>query len=154
MNAQRAAAAYDRHVGRYGVQLAAGLLGVAGVTRGQRALDVGCGPGPLTRALADFLGAEHVAAVDPSMPFVEACQERVPGADVRVGVGEALPFADDTFDVVLAQLVLQLMNDRQAGVREIMRVARPPGDGRRERLGRTPHAASARVLGRSASGGA
>ena len=69
MNAQGVAAAYDRHVGRYGVQLAAGLLGVAGVTHGQRALDVGCGPGPLARALADFLGAEHVAAVDPSMPF-------------------------------------------------------------------------------------
>jgi len=127
MNGQGVAAAYDRHVGRYGVQLAVGLLGVAGVERGQRALDVGCGPGPLTRVLADCLGAENVAAVDPSMPFVEACQERVPGADVRVGVGEALPFADGGFDLVLAQLVVQLMNDREAGVREMMRVARTGG---------------------------
>jgi SAM-dependent methyltransferase len=127
MSVPGAAEAYDRHVGRYGAQLAAGLIGVAGVRGGQRALDVGCGPGPLTSALADALGAEHVAAVDPSEPFVEACRARVPGADVRVGVGERLPFADGSFDAVLAQLVVQLMEDRDAGVREMARVALPGG---------------------------
>ena len=121
------AEAYDRHVGRYGAQLAAELIHVAGLRPGQRALDVGCGPGALTRALADALGAENVAAVDPSEAFVAACRARVPGADVRVGVGERLPFDDDTFDAVLAQLVVQLMDDRAAGVREMARVARPGG---------------------------
>jgi ubiquinone/menaquinone biosynthesis C-methylase UbiE len=125
MRVPGAAEAYDHHVGRYGAQLAAGLIEVAGVRRGQRALDVGCGPGPLTSALAEALGAENVAAVDPSEPFVEACRARVPGADVRVGVGERLPFADGTFDVVLAQLVVQLMDDRDTGVREMARVAIP-----------------------------
>jgi hypothetical protein len=71
------AEAYDRHVGRYGTQLASGLIEAAGVKSGWRALDVGCGPGPLTRALADLLGQQNVAAVDPSEPFVEACRERV-----------------------------------------------------------------------------
>jgi SAM-dependent methyltransferase len=121
------AEAYDRHVGRYGAQLAAELIRVAGLRRGQRALDIGCGPGALTRALADTLGAENVAAVDPSKAFVGACRVRAPGADVRVGVGERLPFADGSFDAVLAQLVVQLMNDRDAGVREMARVARPGG---------------------------
>jgi len=127
MSVRGVAEAYDHHVGRYGAQLAAGLIDVAGVRRGQRALDVGCGPGPLTSALADALGAENVAAVDPSEPFVEACRMRVPGADVRVGVGERLPFADGSFDAVLAQLVVQLMEDREAGVREMTRVTRPGG---------------------------
>jgi SAM-dependent methyltransferase len=127
MSALGAAEAYDHHVGRYGAQLAAGLLEVAGARRGQRALDVGCGPGPLTTALADALGARNVAAVDPSEPFVEACRARVPGADVRVAVGERLPFADGSFDAVLAQLVVQLMDDRDAGVREMARVAMPGG---------------------------
>ena len=86
-------------------QLAAGLIGAAGIRPGQRVLDVGCGPGPLTTELAGLLGSENVAAVDPSEPFVEACRSRVPGADVRVGVGEELPFAADEFDAVLAQLV-------------------------------------------------
>jgi SAM-dependent methyltransferase len=119
-----AAEAYDRHVGRYGAQLASGLAEVSGVRRGQRALDVGCGPGPLTVVLGERLGTSNVAAVDPSEPFVEACRARTPGADVRVAVGERLPFAVGEFDVVLAQLVVQLMEDRVAGVREMARVAR------------------------------
>jgi trans-aconitate methyltransferase len=63
------AEAYDHHVGRYGSQLAAGLIDVAAVRPGQRVLDVGCGPGALTRALAERAGAANVAAVDPSPDF-------------------------------------------------------------------------------------
>jgi SAM-dependent methyltransferase len=122
-----AAEAYDRHVGRYGAQLASRLVEVAGLRPGQRALDVGCGPGPLTRVLGDRLGANNVAAVDPSEPFAAACRSRVPGADVRVAVAEELPFDANEFDAVLAQLVVQLMDDRDKGVREMVRVARPRG---------------------------
>jgi ubiquinone/menaquinone biosynthesis C-methylase UbiE len=121
------AEAYDHHVGRYGAQLAADLIKAAAVQPGQQALDVGCGPGPLTKALADLVGAQNVAAVDPSAAFVEACRDRVPGADIQVGVGEALPFEAARFDAVLAQLVVQLMEDRDAGVAEMVRVARPGG---------------------------
>jgi SAM-dependent methyltransferase len=51
----------------------------------------------------------------------------VPGADVRAGVAEELPFAPDTFDAALAQLVVQLLRDRDAGVREMVRVTRAGG---------------------------
>jgi SAM-dependent methyltransferase len=122
-----AADAYDGHVGRYGAQLAAGLLDVAEIRPGHRVLDVGCGPGPLTRALADRAGGGNIAAVDPSPEFVEACRARVPGADVRVGSAERLPFSSGTFDATLAQLVVQLMEDRDAGVAEMIRVTRPGG---------------------------
>src|SRR5689334_22939301 len=116
---------YDRHIGRYGSSLAAGLIAAAGVGPGVRALDVGCGPGALTAALASALGAEAVAAVDPSAPFVEACRARVPGADVRRAAAEALPFAAGRFGAVLSQLVVNFMADAPAGVREMARVARP-----------------------------
>jgi SAM-dependent methyltransferase len=119
--------AYDRHVGRYSPGLAAALLEAGGVAAGQRALDVGCGPGALTRALAAALGADHVAAVDPSPTFVEACRARVPGADVRQAAAEALPFKDAGFDVVLSQLVVNFLTDAPAGVREMRRVARAGG---------------------------
>jgi SAM-dependent methyltransferase len=119
--------AYDRFVGRYSSELAAELTEFAGIAPGQRALDVGCGPGALTETLADRLGAANVAAVDPSEPFVEACRSRVPGAEVVVAPAESLPFGDGTFDVVLSQLVVNFMRDAAAGVGEMARVARPSG---------------------------
>jgi SAM-dependent methyltransferase len=119
--------AYDRHVGRYSTQLAAALIGFAGVEPGMRALDVGCGPGALTAALAERLGAVSVRAADPSEPFVEACRTRLPGVDAVVAGAEALPFADGTFDAALSQLVLNFMDDAEAGVREMARVTRPDG---------------------------
>jgi SAM-dependent methyltransferase len=119
--------AYDAFVGRYGPQLAAELTAFAGVRPGQRALDVGCGTGALTAALAELLGPEHVSAVDPSEPFVEACRKRAPGVEVVVAAAEALPFSDRTFDVTLSQLVVNFMRDAEAGVLEMARVTRPAG---------------------------
>src|SRR4029450_6701473 len=119
--------AYDRFVGRYGPSLASALVGFAGVKPGMRALDVGCGPGALAAALVDRLGAASVSAADPSTPFVDACQTRLPGVDVVEAPAEALPFADGTFDATLSQLVVNFMGDPEAGVREMARVTRPGG---------------------------
>src|SRR4051794_27945607 len=110
--------AYDRHVGRYGPELAREMVRASAVRAGQRALDVGCGTGALTVALAEVLGVGSVAAIDPSERFVGACQARVPGADVRVGAGEELPWDDAEFDGVLAQLVVDGMNDARHGAAE------------------------------------
>jgi SAM-dependent methyltransferase len=118
------AAIYDRHVGRYGPALAAGMVERAGMRAGMRALDVGCGTGMLTAALAERLGAAEVAAVDPSEPFVEACRQRVPGADVRRGSAERLPFDDRSFDAVLSQLVINFLSNVPTGLAEMRRVAR------------------------------
>jgi SAM-dependent methyltransferase len=118
--------AYDLHVGRYGPALAAALLQRAGVAAGARVLDVGCGPGALTLALSRAVGEPAlVAAVDPSDGYARACRVRVPGADVRVGTAEALPFEAATFDAVFAQLVVNFMVDAAGGVAEMRRVARP-----------------------------
>jgi SAM-dependent methyltransferase len=119
--------AYDRFVGRYGPSLASALLGFAGLEPGMRALDVGCGPGALSAALVDQLGAASVSAADPSTTFVDACRMRLPGVDVVEASAEALPFADGTFDATLSQLVVNFMSDPEAGVREMVRVTRPGG---------------------------
>src|ERR671925_2186809 len=119
--------AYDRHVGRYGPPLASGLIELAGVNAGMRALDVGCGPGALTAALADRLGPAKVSGADPSEQFAEACRARVPGARIVVAAAESLPFPDDAFDAALSQLVVNFMRDPAAGVREMARVTRPGG---------------------------
>lgn len=119
--------AYDRHVGRYSAALSRAFIDAVGVAGTDNALDVGCGPGGLTRVLADIVGEQRVSAVDPSESFTEACRNRIPGADVRRATAEQLPFDDGMFDVVVAQLVVNFLSDAQGGVREMARVARTGG---------------------------
>ena len=119
--------AYDRFMGRYSRPLAGRLADWLEVSAGQRALDVGCGPGALTGHLVDRLGADHVAAIDPSPPFVQACRDRLPGVDVRQGGAESLPWDDASFDVAGACLVIHFMTDPVGGVSEMKRVTRADG---------------------------
>jgi SAM-dependent methyltransferase len=119
--------AYLRFMGRYSEPLAVQFADLAGIARGQRVLDVGCGPGALTAELVSRAGADAVSAVEPSAPFAAAVRERLPGVDVRRSPAERLPFPDDAFDAALAQLVVHFMTDPVAGLREMGRVTRPGG---------------------------
>jgi SAM-dependent methyltransferase len=121
------AEAYERFMGRYSVPLAEQMADLAGIAGGQRVLDVGCGPGALTRELVARLGPESVAAVDPSASFVAAAQVGNPGVDVRRATAEELPFGDDEFDAAVAQLVVHFMADPVAGLREMARVTQSGG---------------------------
>jgi SAM-dependent methyltransferase len=122
-----AAHAYDRFMGRYSRLLSPQMADLAGIEAGQRALDVGCGPGALTEELVRRLGGDAVTAVDPSEPFVEAARARHPGVTVLLASAEALPLDDDAFDVAAAQLVVHFMTDPVAGLAEMRRVTRPGG---------------------------
>ena len=122
-----AAEAYDRFMGRYSLLLSPQLADLAGVRVGQRALDVGCGPGSLTAELVARLGPATVAAVDPSEPFVAAASARNPGVNVLLASAERLPFPDQAFDATVAQLVVHFMSDPVAGLAEMARVTRRDG---------------------------
>ncbi|NJD27295.1 MAG: methyltransferase domain-containing protein [Chloroflexi bacterium] len=122
-----AAEAYDRYMGRYSALLSPQLADFAGVRAGQRALDVGSGPGALTGELAGRLGPGSVAAVDPSESFVAAARDRLPGVEVHLATAEQLPFEPRTFDAALAQLVVHFMADPLAGLTEMARVTRGGG---------------------------
>jgi ubiquinone/menaquinone biosynthesis C-methylase UbiE len=119
------AESYDRYMGRWSRRLAPLLADFAALESGMRVLDVGCGPGALSEHLAGRVGAELLAAADPSESFAAACAARVPGADVRRSAGERLPWEDGSFDAVLSQLVVNFMDDAPRGVAEMRRVARP-----------------------------
>lgn len=119
--------AYDQFMGRFSEPLAVQFAAFLRLTPGQRALDVGCGPGALTAVLARELGPESVGAIDPSEPFVAALRKRLPGVDARAGAAEALPWPDDRFDRAASQLVVQFMADPVRGIAEMARVTRPGG---------------------------
>ncbi len=127
MTFEVAGEAYDRFMGRYSRPLAVDFAAWLAPSPGQRAIDVGCGPGALTGVLVDLLGGDAVAAVDPSAPFVAACSSRFPAVDVRQGTADSLPHDDDTFDLAAACLVVHFMPDPVAGLTEMARVTR--GDG-------------------------
>lgn len=127
MSFEVSADAYGAFMGRFSEGLSEYFADLAGVASGQRVLDVGAGPGALAVELARRVGEEAVAAVDPSAPFVAALQSRLPGADVRRGTAEALPYADDSFSASLAQLVVHFLPDPVAGLREMARVTVPGG---------------------------
>src|ERR671929_2377734 len=118
---------YARFRGRYAAGLAPNFADAAGVRAGMRVLDVGCGPGALAVELARRVGEDNVAAIDPAPQFAAACQGRIPGADVREGVAESLPWGDGTFDAAMCSLVVAWMSDADQGLGEIVRVTKPGG---------------------------
>jgi SAM-dependent methyltransferase len=117
----------DRFMGRYSTQLAVRFADFACVGAPQRALDVGAGTGALTDELVARLGAENVAAAEPSSDYATTLRERLPDVDVQVAPAEELPWDDDSFDAALAQLVVAFLNDVPGAVRELTRVTRPGG---------------------------
>ena len=91
------------------------------IAAGTRLLDVGCGAGLFLR-LAAQRGAT-VSGIDAAGPLIEIARERLPDADLTVGEMEALPYADDSFDVVTGFNAFEFAADPVHALREAGRVA-------------------------------
>jgi ubiquinone/menaquinone biosynthesis C-methylase UbiE len=123
------AAGYEQLMGRWSRKLAPLFIDFAGIAEGERILDVGCGTGSLTFALAKAAGPAEITAIDYSPVFVEAAKRR--NSDPRITIRQAdacdLPFDDGAFDRALALLVLHFVPDAGKAVAEMRRVVRPGG---------------------------
>ncbi len=103
---------------------------LAQLAPGARVLDVACGPGTLAFLAART--AAHVDAIDFSPAMIahlraRLASERVDNIDAREGDGQALPYADGSFDAAFSMFGLMFFPDRARGFAELRRVLRPGG---------------------------
>jgi SAM-dependent methyltransferase len=99
-------------------------LAAAELNGARRVLDVGCGDGQISR-LASRLGAD-VVGIDPTWNCVSIAAQRG-GASFARAEAAALPFADGTFDAVVACLVFEHIREVEVAIAEVARVLEPGG---------------------------
>jgi SAM-dependent methyltransferase len=109
-------------------------LGLLGLSAGERVLDVGCGSGAVTRAIAERVGpGGAVVGADSSPALLAAAREYANAAglagriDWRVADCRKLPFDDGAFDAVIAATVLAHVPGAENALAEMVRVTRPGG---------------------------
>jgi SAM-dependent methyltransferase len=118
---------YERYIGRWSSPVATAFLAWLDRPVSLRWLDVGCGTGALTAAVAAQAQPATLVGIDPSPGFLAKARERVAGATFRVADALALPLADATADVVVSGLVLNFVADTGRGLAEMRRVCAPGG---------------------------
>ncbi len=122
----------SRHARRLYARVAADVA-AAGLPDGSRVLDVGTGPGRLPLAIADTVPGLRVDGIDLSDEMIEYAQHLALEAAVEERVSFAvedvaqLSYPDDTFDLVVSTLSQHHWANREAGVRELLRVTKPTG---------------------------
>jgi SAM-dependent methyltransferase len=95
-----------------------------------RVVEIGCGPGPVARALAAWPGVAEVVGVDPSPIFLDRARELakdMPNLTFVEGDARDLPLADAAFDVAVFHTVLCHVPVPELALAEAMRVLRPGG---------------------------
>lgn len=109
-------------------------LDLLGIKEGDRVLDVGCGSGVVTRAIAKRVGTSgRVVGVDPSGAFLTVAREIADKSglgeriEFREGSAASLPVKDGEFDAAVAVTVLAHMHDGPKAVPELVRAVRPGG---------------------------
>jgi ubiquinone/menaquinone biosynthesis C-methylase UbiE len=120
-----------RQHGRRTAEEAAAFL-LPSLRTGMRLLDVGCGPGSITRGLAERLAPGEVVGVDLSRETLasaraDAAARGLTNLRYEEASVYALPFPDASFDVAYAHQVTQHLCEPAAALAEMLRVVRPGG---------------------------
>jgi ubiquinone/menaquinone biosynthesis C-methylase UbiE len=109
------------------------LIETAQIREGQNVLDVAGGAGDPSLTIAELVGpAGHVTYTDAVAQMVEtargeASRRGISSIEFHQCVADALPFPENSFDVVVSRLGVMLFPDPLAAVREMLRVLKPNG---------------------------
>jgi len=132
---------YERYfVPTLGTAWATALLEVAGLSSGERVLDVACGTGVVTRRASELVGPQGtVAGLDVNPGMLAVARSVSPSSiEWHESSAESIPCPDASFDVVTCSLGLQFVPDRSAALREIHRVLASGGRVAIATVGPTP----------------
>jgi ubiquinone/menaquinone biosynthesis C-methylase UbiE len=123
-------AAYDQFTGQWSRLFLPSVLDAVAVDQGCRVLDVATGTGEAALAIAPVIGASGLlVGADIAPAMLESARTRLHQAEFLpvAADGQALPFADGSFDVVICQLGLQFFPNPGLGLMEFRRVLRDGG---------------------------
>jgi SAM-dependent methyltransferase len=120
---------YEAYMGRWSRPVAEAALAWLGLPPGLTWLNVGCGTGALTRAILDAADPREILGVDPSADFIATAGAQIVDPRVRFAIADAraLPAPSDTYDAVIAGLVLHFVPDPRPAALEMVRAARRGG---------------------------
>jgi SAM-dependent methyltransferase len=124
------ATAYEQAMGRWSRLLAPPFIDFAGVRSGEAILDVGCGTGSLTFAVAERVAGSTVTGIDAlatSLDFARSINPDPGRISFESADARALPFEAGRFDRTLSALVINFIPDTAKAVREMVRVTKPGG---------------------------
>jgi ubiquinone/menaquinone biosynthesis C-methylase UbiE len=119
--------AYEIYMGRWSERLAKPFLAIADIAPGSRVLDVACGTGVSTKALAE--AGAHVIGMDASEGYLEGARHHRSHPNIAYEVGDIrqMRFDDGSFDATVSTLALDVLSEIEQVVAEMMRVTRPRG---------------------------
>ncbi len=120
---------YESYVGRWSRRVASEFVAWLAVPPARRWLDVGCGTGALSQTILEHASPRTLQGIDPSEGFVAHARAQIHDgrATFETGDARALPYAVESFDVVVAGLVLNFVPDPPAALDEMIRVVRRGG---------------------------
>jgi len=120
---------YELYMGRWSRLLAPRYATFAGVSDGERILDVGTGTGAVAATLGESLPRSEIVAVDPSAQFIAYATKNAKSPRLRFEAGDvqALRYGDASFDQVMSLLVINFVPDHEKAISEMQRVTRAGG---------------------------